>query len=121
MAWLGQEVKLTWESSSLSPKGLIDDFHKRLSSNEMVSIQVGTTEVSVTHWLWHQTLSSKSEKVKLEEILLCLILGARMFCEYVSVCVCMYVCVLCCMYVSTHIGIVKVLILLFLFLLFLKK
>ena len=62
--------KLTWEPSSSLPEGLIDDFHKGLSSNELVNTSVNYRAIShtlVMALMGSESMSTKAKKKKQEE------------------------------------------------------
>ena len=67
VAWLGQVEKLTWEPSSSLPEGLINDFHKGLSSNELVSTSINYGAISHTLVMGSESMSQKEKKTKEEE------------------------------------------------------
>ena len=66
MAWLGKEEKLTWEPSSSLPKELIDDFHKGVSSNEMVNTSRSYGAISHTLVMASKGIPPKAKKMKQE-------------------------------------------------------
>ena len=66
MAWLGQKEKVTWESSSSLPKSLIEDFHKGLSSNEMVTSR-NYGAINHTLVMASESIPPKVKKIKQEE------------------------------------------------------
>ena len=67
MAWLGQQEKMTWESSSSLPKSLIDDFHRGLSSNELVNTSRNYGAINHTLVMASEGNPPKVKKIKQEE------------------------------------------------------
>ena len=68
MAWLGPEEKLTWETSSNLSKELIDEFQKRIPSNETSELKSSYGSISHTLIMEGSTgTTSKAKKIKLDD------------------------------------------------------